>query len=106
MPVPWMLEATIALQIVIGERIEALMIAALLLANVTLGVFHETRADATLELLKRRLSPLVQVRRDGVWTDTPVTEVVPDDIAQPSLGGIVPADLRTSAAGCCWTSRC
>jgi H+-transporting ATPase len=39
-PVPWMLEATIALQIVIGEHLEALMIATLLLLNVALGVLQ------------------------------------------------------------------
>jgi H+-transporting ATPase len=33
-PVPWMLEAAIALQIAIGERLEAAMIAALLILNV------------------------------------------------------------------------
>jgi H+-transporting ATPase len=55
-PVPWMLEATVALQILIGERVEALMTVALLLLNVALGVFQEMRANATLELLKRRRS--------------------------------------------------
>ena len=33
-PVPWMLEATIAMQIAIGERLVALMIATLLILNV------------------------------------------------------------------------
>jgi H+-transporting ATPase len=47
-----MLEATIALQIAIGERLEALMIARLLILNVTLGVFQESRANAALALLK------------------------------------------------------
>ena len=93
-PVPWMLEATILLQVVIGERIEGLMITTLLLLNVALGVFQETRANATLELLKQRLTPQVRVRREGVWTDRPAADVVPGDIVQLSLGGIVPADLR------------
>jgi H+-transporting ATPase len=93
-PVPWMLEVTIALQIVIGERIEAVMIAALLLLNVALGVFQETRANATLELLKQRLAPRVRVRRNGKWTDAVAADVVPGDVVQLSLGGIVPADLR------------
>ena len=93
-PVPWMLEATIALQILIGERVEALMIVALLLLNVALGVFQETRANATLELLKQRLAPRVKVRRDGAWADRPAADIVPDDVVQLSLGGIVPADLR------------
>ena len=89
-----MLEATIVLQVVIGERVEGLMIVALLLLNVALGVFQETRANATLELLKQRLTPRVRVRRDGMWTDPPAVDVVPGDIVQLSLGGIVPADLR------------
>ena len=93
-PVPWMLEATIALQILIGERVEAFMIVALLFLNVALGVFQEARANATLELLKQRLAPRVKVRRDGVWIDAPAADVVPGDIVQLSLGGIVPADLR------------
>jgi H+-transporting ATPase len=93
-PVPWMLEATVALQILIGERVEALMIVTLLLLNVALGVFQETRANATLELLKQRLAPRVRVRRDGKWTDKPAAEVVPGDVVQLSLGGIVPADVR------------
>jgi H+-transporting ATPase len=55
-PVPWMLEATIALQIAIAERLEAAMIAALLILNVALGVFQENRAGAALALLKQRLA--------------------------------------------------
>lgn len=96
-PVPWMLEATIVLQILIGERVEALMIVTLLLLNVALGVFQETRANATLELLKQRLAPRVRVRRDNEWTDVPAANVVPGDTVQLSLGGIVPADLRILA---------
>jgi H+-transporting ATPase len=44
--VPWMLEATIALQLAVGERLEALIIAALLMLNVGLGLFQENRAGA------------------------------------------------------------
>ncbi|HTX49684.1 MAG TPA: HAD-IC family P-type ATPase [Caulobacteraceae bacterium] len=93
-PVPWMLEATVVLQLLIGERVEALMIVVLLLLNVALGVFQETRANATLQLLKQRLAPRAKVRRDGVWVDRPAADIVTGDIVQLSLGGIVPADLR------------
>lgn len=96
-PVPWMLEATIVLQILIGERVEALMILALLLLNVALGVFQETRANATLDLLKQRLSPQVRVRRDGEWVVRPSAEIVPGDLVQLSLGGIVPADVQIAS---------
>ncbi|HUA77082.1 MAG TPA: HAD-IC family P-type ATPase, partial [Acetobacteraceae bacterium] len=93
-PVPWMLEATIVLQIAIGERLEALMIATLLILNVGLGVFQEGRANAALALLKRRLALQVRARRDGAWRDVPAADLVPGDIVQVSLGNVVPADLR------------
>jgi len=93
-PVPWMLEATIALQTVIGERLEALMIATLLVLNVGLAFFQESRANATLALLKQRLSLSVRVRRDGAWAEAPAAELVPGDVVQVSLGGVVPADLH------------
>jgi H+-transporting ATPase len=96
-PVPWMLEATVGLQLLIGEHVEAAMIATLLLLNVALGVVQESRADATLALLKQRLAPRTRVRRDGTWRDLPAAELVPGDVVQLSLGGIVPADLRLLA---------
>jgi H+-transporting ATPase len=44
-PVPWMLEATIALQIAIGQRLSALSITMPLILNVALGVFQQNRAN-------------------------------------------------------------
>jgi H+-transporting ATPase len=93
-PVPWMLEATIALQIAIGERIEAVMVAMLLIANVALGAFQESRANGALALLRQRLTLKVRVRRDGTWIDSVAAELVPGDIVQLSLGTVIPADLR------------
>ena len=89
-----MLEATILLQMVVGERLEAVMIAALLLLNVALGVFQENRAGAALALLKQRLALQARVRRDGNWVQAPAADLVPGDIVQLSLGGVVPADAR------------
>src|SRR5579864_2570740 len=93
-PVPWMLEVTIALQLAIGERVEALMVATLLAANVALGVFQENRADSALALLKQRLALKARVKRDGSWIDLLAAGLVPGDIVQVSLGAVVPADLR------------
>jgi H+-transporting ATPase len=93
-PVPWMLEATIALQLAIGERVEALMVATLLIINVALGVFQESRADAALALLKQRLALRVHVKRDGGWSEINAAGLVPGDLVEVSLGAVVPADLR------------
>jgi Cation transporter/ATPase, N-terminus len=40
-PVPWMLEAAIALEIVLGNYLEGGIIAALLVFNAAIGLFHE-----------------------------------------------------------------
>jgi H+-transporting ATPase len=93
-PVPWMLEAAIVLQLAIGERIEAFIIAALLAFNVALGVFQEGRANAALAALKSKLALKAFVKRDGQWTEIPAAELVPGDVVKLALGGIVPADTR------------
>ena len=106
-PVPWMLEVTVALQLAIGERLEAAMIAALLILNVALGVFQESRANAALALLKQRLALQARVRRDGAWIEAPAADLVPGDIVQLSLGSVVPADVTyPSPALCSSTNRC
>lgn len=93
-PVPWMLEATIVLQLAIGEHIEALMIGALLGLNVALGVFQEGRANAALATLKSKLALNAFVKRDGKWIESPAAVLVPGDVVRLALGGVVPADVR------------
>src|ERR1700691_1800611 len=66
-PVPWMLEAAIVLQLLLGKNIEAAIIAALLVFNAVLGFFQESRAQATLTALKSKLALSASVRRDGIW---------------------------------------
>ena len=93
-PIPWMLEAAIVLELVLGKHIEAGIIALLLLFNAALGFFQEGRAQATLAALKKRLALTASVRRDGVWKSCPAAELVPGDIAKLSLGGVVAADVQ------------
>ena len=92
-PVPWMLEATIVLQLALRQWLTAALVAGLLLFNVVLGAFQEGKANAALALLKRRLTLMSRVKRDGVWVDLPAARLVPGDIVQISLGDVVPADL-------------
>jgi H+-transporting ATPase len=60
---------------------------------VLLAAFQESRANAALALLKRRLTLTSRVRRDGAWVDGPAADLVPGDIVQVSLGDVVPADV-------------
>ena len=66
-PVPWMLEAAIVLEVVLGNYPEAAIIAGLLVFNAALGFVQEGRAQATLAALKSRLALTASVRRDGAW---------------------------------------
>ncbi len=93
-PVPWMLEAAIALELVLGKSLEAAIIALLLVFNAALGLFQEGRAQATLAALKSRLALNASVRRDGAWHIVPAAELVPGDLVKLSLGAVVPADVR------------
>ena len=95
-PVPWMLEAAIILEVVLGKYIEAAIIAALLVFNALLGLFQESRAQATLTALKSRLAMNASVERDGYWKTVPAAELVPGDVVKLTLGGVVAADVKIS----------
>ena len=101
-----MLEAPIAICSAIGERLEASMIAALLLLNVALGVFQENRAGAALALLKRRLALKARVKRDAAWVEVPAADLVPGDIVELSLGKVALPTSGSSMARCSSTTRC
>jgi len=93
-PVPWLLEGSIVLEIVLHKYYEAGVIAALLLFNAALAHFQESRAQATLVALKSRLALTSSVQRDGKWMTVPAAELVCGDLVKLSLGGVVAADVR------------
>lgn len=93
-PVPWLLEASIVLQVVLHKYFEAAVIAALLIFNAALAYFQEGRAQATLTALKSRLALNASVRRDGAWKTVPAAELVRGDLVKLSLGGVVAADVH------------
>ena len=93
-PVPWMLEAAIVLELVLGKYVEAAVIAVLLVFNAVLGFLQEGRAQATLAALKSRLALNASVRRDNVWTTVLADGLVPGDLVKLSLGAVVAADVR------------
>ena len=93
-PVPWMLEATVALQLLLGKHDEAAVIALLVLVNAVLGGVQEGRANRALALLRGRLHVQARVLRDGRWRLLPAHDLVPGDLVHIRMGDLVPADLR------------
>jgi H+-transporting ATPase len=92
-PVPWMLEASIALELILGKYIEAGIIGALVIFNALMSTFQENRAQNALALLKQRLTVTSRVLRDGKWQMIPGSELVPGDIVYLRMGDLVPADV-------------
>jgi H+-transporting ATPase len=92
-PVPWMLEAAIILEMVLGKYVESSIIFGLLAFNAILGFLQEGRAQATLAALKSRLALNASVKRDNAWKTIPATELVVGDVIKLSLGAVVAADV-------------
>src|SRR5580658_2443190 len=92
-PVPWMLEAAIALELGLGKYVEAAIVAALLIFNAVLSLVQESRAQTTLAALKSRLALNAVARRDGAWKTIRAEELVVGDLMKLSLGGVVAADV-------------
>ncbi|MCI4683732.1 HAD-IC family P-type ATPase [Rhodoblastus acidophilus] len=93
-PVPWMLEVVIVLELALGKFVEAAIIALLLAFNAALGLFQESRAQATLAALKSRLALSASVKRGGAWKTIPAADLVPGDLVKLSLGAVVAADVK------------
>jgi H+-transporting ATPase len=93
-PIPWMLEATLILEIVFGKAINAIIIAFLLIFNAVLSFFQEQKAQSAVELLKKKLQVTARVLRDGNWIMMPARELVPGDYVRLRMGDFAPADLE------------
>jgi H+-transporting ATPase len=105
-PVPWMLEASIVLRLILGKHFEAAVIGVLLAFNAVLSFIQEGRAQATLAALKSRLALTASVHRDGQWKTVPASDLVPGDVIKLSLGGVVRRMFDCLRATCCWINRC
>ena len=98
-PIPWMLEAAIAIQLALGDTLEAAVIGALLAFNGLLAFFQESRTGAAIAALRKHLAITATVRRDGIWKTAPAEALVPGDLVKLQIGMIAPADLRLADGG-------
>jgi Ca2+-transporting ATPase len=82
----------------IGDLVDAVVIACVVLLNAMLGFVQEHRAEAALTALKSMLAPTARVRRDGGERLVEAAELVPGDVLLLKPGDRVPADARVLSA--------
>ena len=82
----------------VGEVRDAIMIAAILLINAAIGMFHEIRAQKAMAALKLMVPDDVIVVRSGTPRTCHARDLVPGDLVQIQAGSLVPADLRLTAS--------
>ncbi|MCK9592216.1 MAG: magnesium-translocating P-type ATPase [Methanoregula sp.] len=86
------------LSIFLGEFVDAMIIIVIVFLSVFIDFFQEYRAEQSVEILRKKISTMATVTRDGAQQDVPLSELVPGDIIALSAGAIVPADARVILA--------
>ncbi|MEW6048451.1 MAG: HAD-IC family P-type ATPase, partial [Bacillota bacterium] len=78
----------------LGEELDALAIAAIVVLNTLLGFGQEYRAERAIEALAQWRAPKARVMRRGQVLEIPAREVALGDILLLEAGDRVPADAR------------
>lgn len=92
-PMPWLLELSMVLTILLKHYFESVVIFALLTVNAIIGFYQSRNSQKAVGLLKKRLEIKAKVLRDGNWIMVEAKEIVPGDIILTKLGDLVPADV-------------
>jgi Mg2+-importing ATPase len=93
-PFFYLLFAAVIITLLIGQRIEGVLILFFILINILLGFYQEFRAEKSVLLLKKYIPAKTRVKRQGKEETIAKNLLVPGDIVLLEAGDIVPADLR------------
>ena len=93
-PLIYVLIAAAALTLLIGQPVDAAVIAAVVLVNAVIGFVQEARAEQALEQLAEMLATEATVVRDGARRRIRAAGLVPGDLVVLASGDAVAADLR------------
>jgi Ca2+-transporting ATPase len=90
----WILIGAAAVSIGLGETVDGLAIAVIVLLNALFGFYQEFRAERAAAALAGLVAPRARVVRDGHSLMVPAVEVVRGDILLLEAGDLVAADAR------------
>lgn len=93
-PIPWLLEAAMVFELILGKGVQAAVIFLLLIFSAIIGEIQERRAKNAIGYLHQQLQISVRTLRNGTWQTIQSRELVPGDIVHARVGDIVPADME------------
>lgn len=93
-PFSWMIEAAVIFSAIVGDWVDFVIIAILLVANGLIGYFEEKTAGDAVAALKAQLALNADAKRDGKFISVPARELVPGDVIRIKIGDVLPADAR------------
>jgi Ca2+-transporting ATPase len=79
---------------VVGEHTDAFVILAIIIANALMGYSQESKAEASIRMLKKMAAQYATVIRDNNPEKVEASHLVPGDLVLLEAGDIVPADAR------------
>jgi H+-transporting ATPase len=93
-PIPWMIEAAALLSALVGKWDDFTIIMILLVTNVFIDFWQESKALNALRVLKEKLAKNALVLRDGEFRTIDARNLVPGDIIKVRIGDLIPADVK------------
>lgn len=97
-PVVYLLMAASALALALGEVVEFIAIAIVLVINAAIGFFTELQAVRSMEALRELATRSAIVRRGAQAVSISAETLVPGDIVLLDAGDVVAADMRLISA--------
>lgn len=91
-PLVLVLVLAAALSAMVGDSVEAAIIALIVAASGLLSFYQEHTASSAMKALLATVAREATVLRDGKPTRIPATSIVPGDVVTLSAGSLVPAD--------------
>ncbi len=78
-----------------GEGVtDSIIILLIVVVNAVIGVVQESKAESSLEALKKMSGYVTKVVRNGKVDTVPTKDLVPGDIVVLETGDFIPADIR------------
>ena len=77
-----------------SDYLDSIIILLIVVINAIMGAIQESKAEKSLDALKKMSEPTTKVKRNGIIKTVPTTEVVPGDYIIIETGSYIPADSR------------